>query len=65
MDIHDELKSYICNRKFLSVCLSVCSLFFMHGHSFEQIWHVCYTLRMVMGGRGPSIHAYQFPPEPN
>ena len=38
----------------LCVCLSVCSLFLMHGYSFEWIctqigaWHL-YTLHMVMG----------------
>jgi len=38
------------NRK----CLSVCSLFLMHGHSFERIckkfglWHP-YTLQMLSG----------------
>jgi len=39
--------------KCVCVCVSVCSLFLMHGHSFEWIctklgmWHP-YTLQMVM-----------------
>jgi len=45
------------NYLILKTNLSICSLFLMHGHSFERIcikfgmWHP-YTLQMVMGGEG-------------
>jgi len=46
----------------MCVCLSVCSLFSPHGHSFERIftefgmWHP-YTLQMVMRGLASAARA--------
>jgi len=51
-----DLFSFLCGNSVsvLQVCVSVCSLFIIHGHSFERIyakfrrWHP-YTLSMVTG----------------